>query len=165
MNLFSLRRKINLMSEPKPFGRFVLISFVLFFGIVVGVNSVFIYYALHSHPGIIIKNPYEKGLKYDDTIKKAQNQPDIKDIITYKDGVLAWILTDNNDISIDNASVTARMIRPVKDGNDKIFTLDYVGNGRYEAALDLQFKGSWQAHLKAQWDNKEFHAQQSILIN
>ncbi len=152
------------MSEPKPFGRTVLISFILFFGMIVGVNSVFIYYALDSHPGVITENPYEKGLKFDEAINKAKNQPKIENTITYEGGVLAWVLKDVDNTPLEDAKTSVKMVRPVDDGNDRKFILNYVGNGRYEAALDLQHKGSWLAHLKAQWDNKEFQTQKSIII-
>lgn len=152
------------MSEPKPFGRTVLISFILFFGLIIAVNSVFIYYALDSHPGIITENPYEKGLKFDETLNKAKNQPKIENSVNYENGVLAWILKDTDGSPIDKANVTVKMLRPVEDGHDKVFTLEHVGNGRYEAKLDLQYKGSWQAQLKAQWNNKEFQTQESLTI-
>ena len=152
------------MNEHKPFGRVVFILFFLFFGFIIGVNSIFIYYALGTHPGVITQHPYEKGLKFDETINKAKNQPDIKNTVTYNNGILIWILNDIDGTNIDHAKVTVRMVRPIKDGDDKTLTLNYVGNGQYETALDLPVKGQWQALLKAQWDSKEFQTKHEILI-
>ena len=53
-------------------GTWVLFSFVAFFGVIIAVNSVFITTALNSHSGVVTKQPYEKGLAYNQYLEKAE---------------------------------------------------------------------------------------------
>ncbi|MGN7438960.1 MAG: FixH family protein [Alcanivorax sp.] len=141
---------------PKPFGKQVFAIFALFFLAIIIVNSIFIYIAVESHTGIITQNPYEKGLKYNETLSKAKSQRHMHDSISYDDGILRWELVDTNGDSINTASVTVKLIRPVQDGYDFETTLNHITNGVYEADLDLPLTGQWEAHLKASWDETQF---------
>ncbi len=136
--------------NKKSDGRFVFLCFFAFFVLIIIVNSIFIYVALDSHSGVVVKNPYEKGLAFNDTLKKAKSQPDIDHKVSYNDGVLRWTLPMHDSL------VVARIIRPVKDGSDFNVEMPHIGNGVYEAKINLPMSGIWTANLKVTWDNKEF---------
>ncbi len=154
--------QVQAQTEPNH-GRVILVYFILFFATIVVVNSFFIYMALDSFTGTVTENPYKKGLAYDEIISKAKSQPDMNDIVSYQDGFLKWKLLDKQGQYIENAKVTAYMVRPVKDGYDFNIDMQYIGNGEYEAKLDLPLKGSWQAHLKAIWNTEEYQTSYSFL--
>ena len=136
-------------------GTWVLLSFIAFFGVVIAVNTVFITTALRTHSGVITEQPYEKGLAYDEILQTARAQPAVQQQVTFENSTLTWVLKDEANNPID-AIVTARLIRPVKDGYDFDIDLVKVENGVYESKLNLPMKGRWDAHLKAQWDNQSY---------
>lgn len=148
----------------KSFGRSVFFMFLAFFGLIILVNSVFIYNALDTHPGVITQNPYEKGLKYNEMLEKARSQPQIQSEINYQNGILSWTLRDESATYIENAHITVKLIRPIKDGDDIETVMDYKGDGLYEVALDLPFEGKWNAHLKAEWDKKEYLTTYPLIV-
>ena len=143
-------------AKQDSYGKRVLLYFVMFFGVIIVVNAVFIYSALNSFTGVVTENPYEKGLAYNETLAKAKEQPKMNDRVSYNNGILQWNLVDNENIAIDTATVTASLVRPVQDGYDFDTTLKNAGNGEYKATLDLPLKGLWQAHLKATWNNTQY---------
>ena len=143
--------------SKKSDGKFVLMCFVAFFSLIFIVNIIFIYSALTSYSGVVTKNPYEKGLAFNDTLNKASSQPDIDHKVSYMDGVLRW------ELPMHDSLVVARIIRPVRDGNDFNVTMPHTGNGVYEAKLNLPMSGIWTANLKVTWNGKEFQTRHDFM--
>lgn len=141
----------------KSDGRFVLICFLAFFAVIIVVNSIFIYMALQTHSGVVVKNPYEKGLAFNKTLHAAKTQPDLKHAVSYRAGVLRWTLP------IINASVTAGILRSVRDGYDFDIALKHIGNGVYEAKPTMPLPGAWTAKLKATWNNQTFQTSHDFI--
>ena len=137
-------------------GKFVAWCFISFFALIVVVNGIFAYKAVTTLPGVVTKNAYEKGLAYNDMLEKARSQPKISQQVSYDDGALRWELIDKQGAFIINAVVDARIIRPIKDGNDFDIGLKHMGEGVYEAEISLPFKGLWEARLSSKWDNKQY---------
>ncbi len=158
---------MNVIPETKrsPKDKWILVYFVLFFGLIIAVNSVFIYFAINSHSGVIIDKPYEKGLSYDETLDKAKSQPKLKDQISFKNDVLVWSLKDEQGKPIEYAVVEASLIREVQDGHDYKVALEHEGGGVYKAKLNAPLKGRWKVRLKAIWNNKQYQAVQTLLID
>ena len=134
----------------KSDGWFILICFVMFFGLIIVVNSIFIYQAINTNSGVVIAQPYEKGLGFNKTLEKARSQPDIEKKVFYKAGILRW------ELPVNNAVVTAKILRPVQDGYDFDIILTHIGGGVYETKPALPMPGAWTAKMKATWDNQEF---------
>ena len=153
---------MSVLSREK--GTWVLLSFIAFFGVIVAVNAVFITTALKTHSGVVTKQPYEKGLAYDEILQAAQNQPDLQQEAIYENGVLRWSLKTEDGQPL-NADVSALLVRPVQGGYDYEAPLLKIGNGIYEAALELPMKGRWDALLKAQWNNSQYQIRYSFIAN
>ncbi|MGH1456823.1 MAG: FixH family protein [Alphaproteobacteria bacterium] len=143
-------------------GTWVFLLFTAFFGIIIAVNSVFIYNALNSHSGVITENPYRKGLDYNETLEQAKTQPQLNEKASYKDGILRWNLRDKNNAPL-SAHVTATLVRTVKDGHDFNVTLTQKNLGIYEAALDLPMKGQWSAQMKATWKTYQYQTRLTFI--
>jgi nitrogen fixation protein FixH len=66
------------LSETRPAfilkGWHVLVGFVVFFGLVIAVNTVFMVQAYRTFPGETSVTPYEDGLAYDATLKQMRDQ-------------------------------------------------------------------------------------------
>lgn len=142
--------------RDKNSGRLILFYFVAFFGVIVAVNAVFITLALDSHSGVIMEQPYEKGLAFNAILDKAKRQPNIDNRVSYDNGVLRW------GLPIHNASVSAKIVRLVKSGADVDVILNHIGGGIYEARPSLPFSGTWTAYLKAMWGDEQFQVSYTI---
>src|SRR5262245_1621977 len=80
-------------------GRHVLLTLVAFFGVMLIVNGIFVYYAITTFGGGDTSNPYQKGLHYNDTIAEAARQSERGWVATlaYADGRIALKLKDRQD--------------------------------------------------------------------
>lgn len=148
------------MSEAvKPLsGARIFLYFFAFFGVIVAVNTVFISNALKTHSGVVTDKAYERGLAYNETLQAARNQPKLEQVASYENGVLRWKLP------MQNATVSAKIIRPIKDGDDFDITLHHNGDGIYEASPDFPMTGAWTAHLKASWNNQTFQTRYDLIV-
>ncbi len=146
------------MEKPikDPRDKHILFYFIAFFLLIIVVNSVFAYLAVTTRTGLVVDNPYERGLDYNQTLRKATLQPELNQNVQYNDGVLLWTLANKDNIPLDNATVTARIIRQVHDGYDFDITLEHRGGGIYETVLDLPMKGAWLAKLSSKWNNNQY---------
>ena len=57
------------MAEGVITGRHVLIGMLVFFGVILGVNGMFLYSALSTYTGVVSDEPYRKGLNYNERIE------------------------------------------------------------------------------------------------
>lgn len=144
-------------AAPNPKDKWIPRYFVMFFAVIVVLDSLFVYMAVSTQTGLVTEHPYEKGLAYNEILEKAHAQPVIENTVTYEDGVLRW------ELPIDEATVTAALIRPVKEGYDFEIDLENKGNGLYEARPELPLHGRWTAKLIAKWDNDEFQTSHSFI--
>lgn len=145
-------------------GRTVLFIFVTFFGVILAVNSVFMTYAITTHSGVVTEKPYEKGLAHDKTLEKARNQPKWQSHITFENGVLRWDLKDEKFVPIDSGNAKAFFMRPIKSGNDFNLTLDYKGNGIYEAQPDFPYIGAWNVKLDMTWKDNHYRTSKTLIV-
>lgn len=150
--------------EQKGFGKTVLLSFIGFFGLIIVVNAIFIYTALHSNTGVVTEESYEKGLAYDDVLKRAETQPKLVETMSYKAGTLEWNIRDSHGNPIKNAAVQAKFIRPVQDGFDFEVSLKHISGGRYAAAVKFPLEGMWTAKLDAKWDKQQYQTSHPVMV-
>lgn len=144
----------NIKNHPKD--KWILICFLVFFGIIFTLDGIFVYTAITTQTGLVTDQAYEKGLNYNETLAQAKSQPILKDTVSFDDNVLSWQLIDNNDKKIETANVKARIIRPIQDGHDFDIVLDNKGEGIYQTTLTLPFEGLWMAKLESRWDKKTY---------
>lgn len=140
-------------------GRLIFIYFFAFFGVIILMDSFFIYTAISTQTGVVTSQPYEKGLAYNAVLQRAKQQPVLGQSITFEKGVLRWVF----DKPLDDASVTAHFYRPVQDGYDFNITLNDNGHGIYTAEPDIPLQGQWTIKLKAAWDDQTYHASTKIV--
>ncbi|HPF78049.1 MAG TPA: FixH family protein [Alphaproteobacteria bacterium] len=134
-----------------PKDKYILFAFLGFFGVVFLLDGIFAYTAISTQTGLVTDQAYEKGLAYDVVLEEAKNQPKLNDTVSYDVPMLRWKLADEQGAPLLNATVTAKLIRPVQDGHDFDISLVHKGNGIYEAPLNLPYKGLWEAKLESQW--------------
>lgn len=147
-------QEIEHVKHPKD--KWILICFIAFFGVIIAVNSFFLYSAITTQTGVVTDDAYKKGLAYNDVLTQAKEQPNLKDKPSFEDRILRWTLINGQGKTINNADVTAHIIRPIQDGHDFNIKLKNKGNGVYEATLDLPFKGLWMAQLESKWNKQTY---------
>lgn len=133
-----------------PKDKYILFCFLAFFSVIFTVDGFFIYKALNTYTGTITDHAYEKGVEYNQVLEEAKNQPDLNDKASFKNNILRW------DLGVQNAEVSAYIIRPIQEGHDFKVELENNGDGVYQIALDLPFKGLWEAKLQSQWNNQTY---------
>lgn len=136
--------------------------FVAFFTVIAILDGIFVYVAITTQTGLVTENAYEKGLAFNQQLEQARTQPKLQESLSFENGLLRWQAINENATPVENATVTATIIRPVQDGYDFETTLDYQGAGVYEAKLDLPLKGLWKAEMNATWDNRHYQTSHSF---
>jgi len=133
--------------------------FVIFFLVVAILDGIFVYTAITTQTGVITDKAYEKGIAYNKILNKAEAQPDIKNHITFDNGILSWTLDD-----LESANVEVKFVRPVQDGHDFTATMVYT-NGSYEIKPQFPLKGRWNAQFRATWgDNQSYHKTHPLIV-
>lgn len=151
----------HMLSAEK--GTWVLLSFIAFFMVIIAVNGVFIYRALDSNSGVVTDNPYRKGLAYNQFLDDARRQPNIDDQFLFDGGVVQWTLYQPDGMPLE-AEVTARFVRPVKEGLDFETALTPTAPGVYNVTPAWPVKGQWRVHMKARWNKKQYQTQHVLIV-
>ena len=99
---------------------FIPYYFVIFFGVLIILDSVFIFLAFSSHTGLVNKNSYQEGLNYNDIISQKEKQ-DKLNWITYleiENKNLIFKIQSNDNVDFSNAKVNAHFSSPINDKNE-----------------------------------------------
>lgn len=152
------------MTKAKSHGRAVLLYFVLFFGAIFAVNTVFVYTALHTNTGTVTENAYENGLGYNKILSAMKTQPAFREQAALDNGVFRWSIDDDKGQPVTKAQARVTFVRPVKDGNDFDLDLQEISPGKYEAKPAFPAKGLWTAQLDATWNNRQYQTSQNIIV-
>ena len=138
--------------------------FVAFFLFIAVVDGIFVYVAISTHTGVITEKAYEKGLDYNTVLEHARTQPKVNDSLKVSDGFIEWRLIDKQNVPITNAIVSVSFIRPTQAGYDFEINLEHAANGVYKGHPEFPLKGLWTANLRSSWNNKQYMASKTILI-
>ena len=148
----------------KPFrvgGRFVLIAFLAFLGVVIGVNTVMLTLALRSMPGVDTRSTYEVSQHFNETIARRDEQ-DARgwktDLQVRREGDAAMLtatMTDRDGQPLTGLSVTVRMRHPATTARDRAADLAERAPGLYEARLERIADGSWRLDVEARRAGEE----------
>lgn len=143
--------------RDKPLtGRAVLVWFLSFFGIVVGVNLVMAYLAISTFSGVETDDAYRKGRDYNVTLNERRAQRALGwnldlDTVAGVDGEvrLSVIATGSDGLPLEDLSVEATFWRPAASGIDQVQVLRSIGDGHYAGTFTLPAAGNWQIRVEA----------------
>jgi nitrogen fixation protein FixH len=125
-------------------GRHVLAALVAFFGVMMLVNAIFVYFAVATFSGGDTSKPYQKGLDYNQTIyaDAAQTEHGWKAELDYRADTLTIRFVDRTGAPVTSLDVAVELTRPTTDKDDRRLILKEVSEGRYSAAIALP-EGLW----------------------
>ena len=120
-------------------------------GIVVVVNACLIYFAVTSAKGLVVANPYEKGIAFNSQLARERAEVALgwKLAANYRDGTVEASLTDRNGEPVGDATVTALFVRPIEGGGPAPLVLETVATGHFRGRIALPRLGQWDMTLEA----------------
>lgn len=124
-----------------------------FFGIMIAVNIVFVYFAFTSFSGLSVEDPYLKGLNYNRELRAKRNQDELgwNSEIQFvssvsQQGRLIVTVSGKNDVELPDLDIVARIINPV-DGNSDFVVAMEKKQSRYEADIKFSRAGQWDVRI------------------
>ena len=152
----SVMNKVPTPQKEKKFtGKHFLISILSFFGVIIGMNIAFVYFATNTWTGLSKENAYVDGLNYNQTIEAAKIQEELNwqsslELVSQgAQKMISFTLQDQNNLNLSGFDVTVKIGRPTLQGYDQTLVLAESSRGQYEAVIDLPLKGQWHASLSA----------------
>ena len=139
---------------------------IVFFVILIILDSIFVYLATSTHRGFVTENAYNQGLNYNKIIEatKKQNNLNWKSKIIYQNGFLNFSLENEKKDSFDGATVTAFLIRPTQTGYDFSIKLEKQSDGNYQKFVKFPLIGQWDVKILVIWNNHKYQTTKRILI-
>lgn len=153
-------------SAPRPSGKYIPWYIVLFFAVQTALFAWFVYIAETTHTGLVTGSAYEKGLAYNDTIRRAEAQDGLgfsAEIRNTRDKI-AFRLQDAQGKGLASARVRALFFRPAHDGVDFSLDLTDLGGGDYEARYAVPEKGLWEVRVQAETPAGPYQASKRMVI-
>lgn len=157
--------------ERKLTGRGVLLWLVAFFGIVIGINVVFIIVSASTFRGEDEQKPYLQGVEYNQILKRRAAQA-----AAGWQASLSAIRLDSGDVRIllslrgrDGApvkgeSLAGELRHPADENRDHALKLAEVGPGRYQVDVHEVASGDWDVVLAARGGKAPFEAMSRLWV-
>ncbi len=139
-------------------GRKVLAMLLGFFGLILLVNGVFIFFALSSFSGLTTENAYVKGLHFNRAVARGRAQQAAGWRVTAtatqtmpgRELVLQVRVEDRNGRPLEDLKLSGQLRRPTHQGGDLALSFEATGNGGYRAFAAPKTSGQWDLRLVAQ---------------
>ena len=143
----------------------------LFFVVIISVNVGFFIKSRESRPGVAISNSYNKGIKYNQTIKQKEQQEKLGwnvdiDITAHEKDTknIAIKLRDKQGRDIKADQVTVRFFRPVHDGID--FEARFLEkSGSYHSIVKFPALGQWDFGVLIRKGEDSFFVKKRFVIH
>lgn len=161
-------------TTAKPLtGRFVLITLLAFFGVVIGVNVLMMRLAIRTLPGTEVDSAYKASLAYQGEINAAHDQ-DARDwkvdarIERGAEGaaVLRVDARDRSGEPLSGLAFSGRLERPADQRQDKLISLGEQGHGAYRGEIAGVAPGQWELVLEGELQGKRvFLSRNRVILN
>jgi nitrogen fixation protein FixH len=158
--------------RPRPLtGRFVLITMIAFFTIVMGVNVVMIRLAVATLPGTEVDSAYAASLAYQREINAAHQQQARSwqveaHLVRKGDGTATLDLRarDRNAVPVTGAVFSARLERPADRRADRAIDVVDIRGGQYRGTAEDVAAGQWDLVIEADADGKRMFLSKSRIV-
>jgi nitrogen fixation protein FixH len=132
-------------------GKHVLFILFAFFGVMLAVNGVFVYFATATFSGVSTEDAYRKGLHYNETIAAFQVQQATgwHSAVSLDGPALRLEMQDASGRPIDGLMIEGTLERPATNQEVRTLTFHGAGNGLYSADVANLANGQWQLQAEA----------------
>lgn len=133
-------------------GRHVLFILLALFGCVFAVNGVFAYFAIAGFPGLETKEPYRKGVAFNQQIEEADTLKSLgwtMSVERSESARLTLRFMRKDDTPLNVSTVAATLFHPANVKGDKALPVSMSATGVASAALDPREKGQRQLRVTA----------------
>ena len=149
--------------------------FVAGFGVVIIVNGIMAYIAVHSWTGLETQNPFQRAQAYNAELaqKNAQALLGWQGFVRFETlptqasaeaGVLHLTITDRQGQGVSGLVVEALAVRPTSEGHDRSLTFVEQEPGVYVTSADLPLPGQWDLRVSATRADDIFKMRQRIQV-
>jgi nitrogen fixation protein FixH len=131
-------------------GWHVLVAMLVFFGVVIAVDTAFVFAAYRTYPGEVAVTPYEDGLDYNRTVarRKAQAALGWSASAGAEDGAVTVEIRDAAGAPVSGLKVKGALRRPATETGKIELAFVEVEPGRYAAAVKPD-AGAWDLSVTA----------------
>lgn len=148
-----------------------MVGIVFMFIVVVVVNGIFVYLGQISWTGLVIEDPYAKGLAFNQHIQaqKAQDALGWQSIVRLDlrvnvSGKLEVQFFDADRQPLSGLTVVAQLFRPVQTGYDQSVLLTLVASGLYQGEMTAPLPGEWELRLEATKQHQTYRLNKRIQV-
>lgn len=138
----------------KPRDKLIPWYFVAFFAVIFAVNGVLVYFSVTTMPGVTNKKAYETGLRYNQTLEKAEAAKAlgwqlVLEPCVSQNCTIEVVLKDKQEQAVPNTPVKIEAVRQTRAGLD--FSRAAQTNAQGKAVFQLPFPavGDWQVFITA----------------
>lgn len=138
-------------------GRHVLIGMVLFFGIIIGLDTWFVTLAYKTFSGEVAKNPYEAGIAYNRTLEQRSREAALGWTVAIGEpngSVIRVEARDRDGKPLDGLRVAGLLERPATEKGSRLVTFSAAGGGAYVANA-APLDGAWDLTATLRGPNGE----------
>lgn len=151
-------------------GRQVLFALIAFFGLVMGVNAVFIVTAIDSFPGEDVRRSWFQGIHYNDVLaeRAAQNALGWRAVLGVAgegSGAYAELRMTAEDAPLGDLEITAELRHPTDATLDRALVFQKIELGVWRAPLSGVAPGTWDIAFAARdLSGHEFEGKRRIWL-
>jgi len=137
-------------------GRHVLIMLVVFFGVMIFANFVFVRAALKTFPGVSEDHSYLQGLHYNETLAARAEQAklgwaaEVTEVAREGETGFVRLRMSDGDELLSGLVLSGALRRPADDDEDQPLAFKPLGEGVYEAEIAAFTPGAWDLHVRAE---------------
>jgi nitrogen fixation protein FixH len=134
------------MAHKEFTGRHLLIVLAAFFGTMLAVNGVFVYFALSTYSGVESQTAYQDGLKYNQRIEEARRQEALgwsHQISVADRGRIELALKDANGAPVTGLAISAQIERPAGEESPRELAIRETRPGIYAVGTESLGAGNW----------------------
>lgn len=145
-------------------GRFVLITFIAFFGTIALVNGIMMTLAIRTMPGLDVRNGYDASQRYNGEIAAMRDQAArgwIAETTLKLNGAEAAVTIEIRDASgkpVAGLGVSTRLSHPADRKVDHQVVLNESAPGRYAAVFADVTRGAWDLVIDARRGDERVYA-------
>ena len=132
-------------------GKHVLVMLLAFFGVMLVVNAVFVYFATSTFSGLSTEDAYRKGVHYNDSLAefRAQQTAGWSASVEVAGETVRLTIRDGDGRPVDGLEIRAHLGRPATQAMDRQLAFTGEGEGLYVAETGGLAAGQWQLNVDA----------------